>query len=42
MDARLNISEYAKELGMTKNALCVRVKKLRDKGIITGSLIQVD
>jgi len=42
MDARLNLSEYAKELGITKNALSVRVKKLRDKGIITGSIIQVD
>ena len=42
MDARLNMSEYAKALGITKNALSVRVKKLRDKGIITGSIIQVD
>jgi DNA-binding Lrp family transcriptional regulator len=42
MDARLNLSEYAKEIGITKNALSVRVKKLRDKGIITGSIIQVD
>ena len=41
-DARLNLSEYAKEIGITKNALSVRVKKLRDKGIITGSIIQVD
>jgi Lrp/AsnC family transcriptional regulator for asnA, asnC and gidA len=42
MDARLNMSEYAKELGITKNALSVRVKRLRDKGIIKGSIIQVD
>lgn len=42
MDARFNLTEYAKELGITKNALCVRIKKLRDKGIIKGSLIQVD
>lgn len=42
MDARLNLSDYAKELGITKNAVSARVKKLKDKGIITGSIIQVD
>jgi len=42
MDARLNLSEYAKELGITKNALSVRLKKLKDSGIIAGAIIQVD
>ena len=42
MDARLNLSDFAKELGITKNAVCARVKKLREKGIIKGSIIQVD
>ena len=42
MDARLNLSDFAKELGITKNAVCVRVKKLKDKGIIKGSIIQVN
>ena len=42
MDARLNLSDYAKELGITKNAVSIRIKKLKNKGVITGSIIQVD
>ncbi len=42
MDARLNVTDFAKEFGITKNAVSIRLKKLRDNGIIIGSLVQVD
>ena len=41
-DARANISELAKNVGLTKNSLGIRLKKLKAIGLITGSIVQVD
>ena len=41
-DARLNMSELAKKLGITKNALSVRWKKIKQSGIIINPTIDFD
>ena len=42
MNARVNMSELAKELGITKNVLSIRWKKIRQSGVLTNPTIHVD
>ena len=41
-DARLKMADLAKELGITKSAVSIRWKKIKQSGIITDSTIDVN
>jgi len=41
-DARMNLTELAKELGVSKNTVSLRLENLKKAGVVTGSLVQVD
>ena len=41
-DARMNLTDFAKELGISKSIVGFRLKNLKKAGIIAGSLVQVD
>ena len=41
-DARMNLTELGKELGVSKNTVSLRLENLKKAGVVTGSLVQVD